>query len=49
MPTKTQINFRKQMKAYKKEASADKEKIFSYIENDMVSDYYSIEPKRVLF
>jgi len=46
MPTKTQINFRKQMKAYKKEASADKEKIFSYIENDMISDYYSIEPKR---
>ncbi|HPL99809.1 MAG TPA: hypothetical protein PLS45_07990 [Bacillota bacterium] len=46
MPTKTQINFRKQMKAYKKEASADKEKIFSYIENDMISDYYSIKPKR---
>ena len=47
MPTKTQINFRKQMKAYKKEASTDKEKIFSYIENDIISDYYSIKPKRV--
>lgn len=47
MPTKTQTNFKNQMKSYKKEASADKEKIFSYIENDMISDYYSIKPKRV--
>lgn len=46
MLTKTQKNFRKQMKEYKKEASADEEKIFSYIENDMISDYYSIKPKR---
>ncbi len=47
MLSKTQKNFRKQMDAYKKDADSNsREQVYSYIEKDMISSYYTQKSKR---
>lgn len=48
MPTETQKNFKRQMKEYQKSKANNSDQVFSYIENDMISDYYTQKPKRRL-
>ncbi|HYE83632.1 MAG TPA: hypothetical protein VEG39_15875 [Clostridia bacterium] len=46
MLTETQKNFRKQMKLYKNRDLTGEDEIFSYIENEMISGYYSVKSKK---